>query len=37
MNKSGNDNRSVRNTKRRLHEGLLRLMEQRKALAKQEK
>ena len=29
MNKSGNDNRSVRNTKRRLHEGLLHLMEQR--------
>ena len=29
MNKSGNYNRSVRNTKRRLHEGLLHLMEQR--------
>ncbi len=29
MNKSGNENRSVRNTKRRLHEGLLQLMEQR--------
>ena len=27
MNKSGNDNRSVRNTKRRLTEGLLKLME----------
>jgi len=29
MNRSGNQNRSVRNTKRRLHEGLLQLMEQR--------
>ena len=29
MNKSGNDNRSVRNTKRRLREGLLQLMEAR--------
>ena len=29
MNKSGPDNRSVRNTKRRLREGLLRLMEEK--------
>ena len=29
MNKSGNDNRSVRNTKRRLRDGLLQLMESR--------
>ena len=29
MNKSGNDNRSVRNTKRRLRDGLLQLMEAR--------
>ena len=29
MNRSGDQNRSVRNTKRRLHEGLLQLMEQR--------
>ncbi|MBR2582217.1 MAG: TetR/AcrR family transcriptional regulator C-terminal domain-containing protein [Oscillospiraceae bacterium] len=29
MNKSGGDNRSVRNTKRRLREGLLRLLEQK--------
>ena len=29
MNKSGADNRSVRNTKRRLREGLLRLMEEK--------
>ena len=29
MNKSGQDNRSVRNTKRRLREGLLRLMEEK--------
>lgn len=29
MNKSGNENRSVRNTKRRLREGLLQLMEAR--------
>ena len=27
MNKAGEANRSVRNTKRKLHEGLLRLME----------
>ena len=29
MNKSGTDNRSVRNTKRRLREGLLRLLEEK--------
>lgn len=29
MNKSGNENRSVRNTKRRLKEGLLRLLEEK--------
>lgn len=29
MNKAGNENRSVRNTKRRLREGLLRLMERK--------
>ena len=29
MNKAGDENRSVRNTKRRLREGLLRLMEQK--------
>ena len=29
MNKSGQDNRSVRNTKRRLREGLLRLLEEK--------
>ena len=29
MNRSGEENRSVRNTKRRLREGLLRLLEQK--------